>query len=141
MGGETPRSTLGLQELQTRSNWRNPALVGIWDRVDHLGRHQHADTPAKWSGLRSEQHATPSDAGSLGGKASTGLSLHRGLSTTNLCGSPQEGEAQGISSRRHGPDIVLNIGRYTGISADIYFIQNDTIHAKIYRISFWTNIG
>jgi len=45
---------MGLQDHQTRSDQRNPILIGIWDGGYHPGRHQHANTPGRRSGLRLE---------------------------------------------------------------------------------------
>jgi len=102
MGGKTSWSTLGLQDHQTRRDRRNP-IVGMWDRGNYPGRHQHADTPGK-SGPKSERRPTPFDAGSLGGKASAGPNPCHSLSTANS-GSSLKGEAQGIPSQRPGPEV------------------------------------
>jgi len=91
MGGETLRSTMGLQDHQTCPNRRNLILVGIRNGGYHPDRHQHVSLGGR-SDPRSERHPSLSDAGSFGGIGTISSNSHRGLSTTNPGDSPQEGE-------------------------------------------------
>ena len=105
IGRKTPRSIMGLQDHQTCSDRRNLVLVGIGNISDHFGRHQHADTPSGRSGPRPERRSTPLDAGSLGGKATTGPNSHRGLLTANPGRTPQKNKGLGITNRKPDPEV------------------------------------
>ena len=105
MGREIPWGTLELQDHQTCSDQKNLILVGIWDRGDYPGRHLHTNTQGRRSGPWSEWNATLFDTRSHGGKASTDPNPCYSLSITNPGVSPQEGEAQEISSQRPSPEV------------------------------------